>query len=271
MFKLSEKYEIDGKILKCDYIRYSPSKISTINTPNSQIYINIPRKESVVSLLNSCLELNFDVLHAATGNRYTNDNDIRLINLGVIALFSIYKLATSSGKHLEEVNHAHIVSLVYKLLTSSKGSDDLSIGFHRDRGRRKDELAKEVNVKGEKHVRIYLKDIFGFAEHQEKGTYGLGYKLTLTRNTDNGALNKDNAVNNAKIKINAVEWYAPHYTPSIDQQTYLFKPIKDKTPIQIHYFIIQRDLFSWKKWILKIFGLLNWEHKRVLTFPCGFL
>ena len=26
-----------------------------------------------------------------------------------------------------------------------------------------------------------LSDIFGFAEHQEKGTYGFGYKLTLTR------------------------------------------------------------------------------------------
>ena len=43
MFKLNEKYEIDRKILKCDYIRYSPSRISTINTPNSQIFINIPR------------------------------------------------------------------------------------------------------------------------------------------------------------------------------------------------------------------------------------
>ena len=29
MVKLSEKYEIDRKILKCDYIRYSPSELST--------------------------------------------------------------------------------------------------------------------------------------------------------------------------------------------------------------------------------------------------
>ena len=29
MFKLSENYEIDRKILKCDYIRYSPAEIST--------------------------------------------------------------------------------------------------------------------------------------------------------------------------------------------------------------------------------------------------
>ena len=62
MFKLSEKYEDDRRNQKCDYIRFSPSEISTINTPNSQIYINIPREDSVISLLNSYLELNFDVL-----------------------------------------------------------------------------------------------------------------------------------------------------------------------------------------------------------------
>ena len=42
-----------------------------------------------------------------------------------------------------------------------------------------------------------LKDIFGFAEHQERSTHGLGYKLTITRNSDNAVLNKANATNNA--------------------------------------------------------------------------
>ena len=78
-------------ILKRDYIRYSPSKISTINTANSQTYINIPRQDSVNSLLNSYLDLNFDVLHAASNHRYADNNDIRLVNLGPIALFSNYK------------------------------------------------------------------------------------------------------------------------------------------------------------------------------------
>ena len=75
MFKLSEKYQIDIRILKCDYIIYSPSEISTIDTPISQIYIIIPREDSVISLLNSFIETNFDVLHAATGNRYANGDD----------------------------------------------------------------------------------------------------------------------------------------------------------------------------------------------------
>ena len=186
-------------------------------------------------MLNSYLELNFDVLHARTNNRYANDNDIRLVNLGPIALFSNYKLTTSSGKHLENIDHAHIVSLMYKLLTSSKVSDDLSIGFDRDRTRRRNELTNNKNIKGKYHVRIYLKDVFGFAEYQEKATYGLGYKLTLTRNTDNAVLNKGNAINIGKIKINALEWYVPHYTPSIQQQSILSKQFLNKTPTQIQY------------------------------------
>ena len=235
MFKLNEKYSINRDVSKCDYIRYSPSEKSTINTPNSQVYINIPREDSVISLLISYLELSFDVLHTATNNRYAEGNDIRLINLGPIALFSNYKLTTSSGKHLEKIDHAHIVSLMYKLLTSSRGSDDLSIGFDRDRNRRQRELTDNKSQKGNFHVRIYLKDVFGFAEYQEKATYGLAYKLTLTRKRDNAVLNKGNAINKGKIKINAVEWYEPHYTTSMQQQSILSKPILNETPTEIKY------------------------------------
>ena len=136
MFKLNEKNEINRNVLKCDCIRYSPSEISTVNTAISQIYINIRREDSVISLLNSYLELNFDVLHAATNNRYVDGNDIRLVNLRPVALISKYKLTTSSGKQLEIVDHAHIVSSMYKLITNANA---LSIGFDRDRNRRQRE------------------------------------------------------------------------------------------------------------------------------------
>ena len=235
MFKLSKKYSVNRDILKCDYIRYSPSEISTINTANSQVYNNIPREDSVISLINSYLELNFDVLHAATNNRYADGNDIRLVNLGPIALFSNYKLTASSGKHLENIDNAHIVSLMYKLLTSSRGSNDLSFGFDRDRNRRQRELSNNKTQKGKYHVRIYLKDVFGFAENQEKATFGLGYKLTSTRNSDNAVLNEGKAINNGKIKINAIKWCVPHYTPSMQQQSILSKQILNKTPTENIY------------------------------------
>ena len=235
MFKLSEKYEVDRKILKCDYIRYSPSEISTINTPSSQIYINILREDSVISLLNSYIELNFDVLKAENSNRYADTDDMRLINLGPIALFNNYKLKTSSGKHLENIDHAHIVSLMYKLLSSSRDSDDLSIGFHRNRDKRKQEMLNNKTQKGKIQLRICLKDVFGFAEYQEVASFDLSYRLTLTRNNDNAVLNKNDATNNAKIKINGIEWYVPHYETSIKEYTKLQTQIKNKTPTNLHY------------------------------------
>ena len=241
MFKLNEKYEVDRRILKCDYIRYSPSEISTINTASSQIYINIPREDSLISLLNSYIDLNFDVLHANDDTRYVNNDESRLVNLGPVALFTNYKLTTSSGKHLEEVSHAHIVSLMYKLITTAKECDDLSIGFDRDRTRKRNELTTNKNVKGKYHARIYLKDVFGFAEHQEKATYGLGYKLTLTRNNDSGVLNENNTVAVRKVKINAIEWYVPHYTASMSQQTVLSNQIVNKIPTELQY--IERSVF----------------------------
>ena len=61
--------------------------------------------------------------------------------MGPISLFSNFKLTTSSGKHLEDISHAHLVSLMHELLASSKNSDDLSIAFHRSYIIRKDELA----------------------------------------------------------------------------------------------------------------------------------
>ena len=241
MFKLNERYEVNRKILKCDYIRYSPSEISTKNTANSQIYINIPREDSLISLLRSYLDLNFDVLPAATNNRHVEGDDKWLINLAATALFSNFKLTTSSRKHLENLYHAHIVSLMYKLLTSSKGSDDLTIGFDRDRNRRKREMTNNKNIKGKYLMRIYLKDIFGFAEHQEKATYGLGYKLTLTRNDDNAVLNKTNATVIGKIKSNIIEWYVPHYTASLKEQGILMQQITDKIPTDLRY--VERSVF----------------------------
>ena len=46
-----------------------------------------------------------------------------------------------------------------------------------------------------------LKVVFGFAEHQEKATFGLGCKLTLTRSKDDVALNKNPDIADGKIKL----------------------------------------------------------------------
>ena len=131
-------------------------------------------------------------MHAATGNRYADGNNIGLCNLGQIALISIYQLSTSNAIHLEDNSHAHIVFLMFKLVTSARNTDGLSIGFDRNRDRRQQDLTKNKTQKGKIHVKISLKDKFGFVENQQKATYDLGYKLTLTSNTDNALLKKEN-------------------------------------------------------------------------------
>ena len=235
MFKLNENYEVDPRILKCDYIRYAPAETSTINTPSSQININISRGDSVISLLSSYLDLNFEVVEKSDGSRYRNGNDIKLINLGPIALFSNFKLTTSSGKHLEDISHAHLVSLMDKLITSSKNSDDLSIGFDRSSVRRRAEMTNNRIVKGKHHLRIMLKDVFGFAEHQEKATYGLGYKLTLTRKKDEAVIDKAAGIADARFKIDHIHWNVPHYTPSMQQQSIMSKQILNETSTELRY------------------------------------
>ena len=212
-----------------------PSEINTINIAKSQIYINIPREDGVFSLSNSYLELKFDVLHAATNNRYAFNNDIKLVNLGPIALFSKYRLTTFSWKDLEKSEHDHIACLMYKLLTTARGCDDLYIGFHRDRDTRQRELTNNKKIKGKYHVRIYLKVTFGIAQQQLKGTCGLRYVLTLTRNIDSAVLHEDNAINKTKNKIKCIHWYVPHYTPSIAQQALLLKQIQSNTPTELQY------------------------------------
>ena len=250
MFKLNEKEDVDGDFLKCDYIRYSPSELVEKN-PNSQIYINNLRGDSVNIVKGGILRLNFDVIRATTKNRNVDGNDIRLVNLGPIAFSFIYKLASSSGKHIEEINRAHIVYLMYKLIISARSTVDLSKGFDRHREKRKRELTNNKKIKGKYHVTNLLDDNFDFCENQLKATCGLGYRLTLTRNSDNAVLDKGNAINNAKIKIDCRDWYVKIYTPSIGKQRILTKQIVDKTPTEVHYperSVFMKEVKTQKLW-----------------------
>ena len=130
---------------------------------------------------------------------------------------------------------------MYKLITTAKGCDDLSIRFDRGRTRRRNELTNNKNIKGKCHVRIYLDDVFGFVEHQVKATYGLGYKLTLTRNSDNAVLNKADATKLGKVEINAIEWHVRNYTVSMSQQAVLSNQIVNRIPTELQY--TERSVF----------------------------
>ena len=217
------------------------AETSTINTPNSQIFIIIPREDSVISSLKSYLDLNFEVIKKAENIRYGDGNDTMLVHVRPFALFSKFKLRTSSGKHLEDTCHDHIVSLMYTLISSAEDTNDLSIGLDHSHNRTRDELTSIKNRKGKYHLRITLKDVFGFAKHQKKATYALGYNVTLTTNEDEAIIDKPPGSPDAGIKIDHIQWYKSHYTPSIQQQGILSKQIFKKTPTELRY--IERSVF----------------------------
>ena len=81
-------------------------------TGNSQIYIKIAREDSVMSLLICYIDINFDVLHAASNDTYVVGNDVSLVIIGPIASFSNFNLTTSSGKHLKHMSRSYCFIIV---------------------------------------------------------------------------------------------------------------------------------------------------------------
>ena len=189
---------VDRPVVECDYIRYTLPSLNLLNGENNQIFIDIPREDGVISLKDSYLEFYFSVVHKAVAkDRYVADDHMRLVNLGSIAISIKYWLTISSGKEMEEIDKAHVICLFYNLLSSSRESVDLWIGFHRSIEALEKELINNKTTEGKYQVRIYLKDVFVFAKDQYNCTFGLGYKLTFQRNSDNYILGHLEAVDDA--------------------------------------------------------------------------
>ena len=253
MFSLKNKYTLEKPIHQIDFIKYSPSSLATINNTNSNTTISFPKEDAYICLQNSFISLEFEVLKN-NDTRYTNGDEIGLVNFGPISLFSEAKLTTSSGKHLEKVDNLHLISLMYKCLTSTKSTSQLLYGFEESETIRRQELTNNKNEKGTFFVRIKLKDLFGFAD-QVKITYGLGYTLTLKRNTNNDAILRSVGVDAAKVVIKDIGWYIPHYVPSIENQQLVMDQILNKDPTELSYTernIFRKDVNTNSNWTFEL-------------------
>ena len=113
------------------------------------------------------------------GHAWHADGDLlRLGILAPIALYNKYRLANCNEKQTEEIGKAQDNCLMYRLVSSSRESDDMFVGFHRSFEAREREKTKLKTTKANHHVRIYLKDVCGFADCQENASYGVGSKLS---------------------------------------------------------------------------------------------
>ena len=117
---------------------------------------------------------------------------------------------------------------------------------------RRDYIIKNSNLKGSFSFKVPLKHIFGFCEDYDKVVYRFKHALTLTRNNDNDAIFKSNAVDggsnpvvvNGKIMLRKISWFMPHVTPADKDKMELYKIIEGKEKLQVGYRIIQCDTAS---------------------------
>ena len=98
-FNLDNTYGYNNDIHKSKIIKYKPKNLATMNTINTNINIILNREENHLNLHDSYLEIEFVVSDDA-GGVFANDANIRLVNYGMMALFSSIKLETSGGRSI---------------------------------------------------------------------------------------------------------------------------------------------------------------------------
>ena len=234
-FNLDTTYDYNKDIHKKKIIKYKPNNLATMNTINTNINIILNREENLLNLHDSYLEIEFVVSDDA-GGVFADDANIRLVNYGMIALFSSIKLETSGGRTIEYIDHCHPNLLMYKLLTST--DDEYESGFVRNQGNRDIELKGDhiAAQRGHMYMMIKMSDLFGFVNDLEKIIYGLGFKLILKRDNIDRALYIANANpgavgNDANIEIGDIAWCAPSIDLSNDNRIIVQKGLSKKNNV----------------------------------------
>ena len=122
---------LDGPTVEFEYIRYASQSLPHISTANESFFCYTRRrfcnffKRDLYRFQNSC-----EVM--GTIDRFVAADGTKAIKFGAIVLISDSNLSTSSKKEIGLIDHALIICLMYKVLSSPRRFADISIGFHRD-------------------------------------------------------------------------------------------------------------------------------------------
>ena len=127
---------------------------------------------------------------------------------------------------------------------------------------RRQYIITKSDPKGSFSFKIPLKHTFGFCGDYDKVVYGFKHCLTLTRNDDNNAIFKSNAVDgggndvcvDGKIMLSKICWFMPHVVLADKDTMELYKIIERKEKLPVGYRMIQCDSasipqtasFSWR-------------------------
>ena len=239
-FNLDTTYGYNNYIDKSKIIKFKFNNLASMNAINANIHIILNREENHLNLRDSYLEIDFVVSDNA-GGVFAKDANIRLVNCGMMALFSSVKLETSGGRTIEYIDHCHHNLLMYKLLNST--DDEYESGFvrnqvNRDSQFKGDHIAAE---RGHMYMMIKMSDLFGFVNDFEKIIYGLGLKLILKRNHNDRALFRVNADVGAvaidgNIDIREISWCVPNIDPSNDTRIIVQKGLSKQNNVDLSYY-----------------------------------
>ena len=264
----------DDSIDKYEEIEYEPIAGTNLNAPGQDIRLTIETQDIFTHPSESYLIVEGRLLKG-DNNSYGNNDLITLTNNGIMHLFKRIRYDLS-GQEIENIMNVGQATIMLGLLkypddfSKSKGlnqlwykdttvnADDDNVGY----AYRRYYIVRNSNPKGSFSFRIPLKYIFGFCEDYDKVVYGLKHNLTLTRNDDNNAIFKTNAVDgggndalvDGKVILSKISWFMPHVTPADRDKMELYKIIERKEKIPVGYRMIQCDsasipqaiAFSWR-------------------------
>ena len=266
ILQITEDIPVDDSIYEYEYKEYNPITGTDLN--RGSIVITIESQDIYTHPAESFLVIEGQLIKEApappAAAEYVNDDNIALINNGLMYLFSDvrYHLASHEIEVLQNPGHATTMLGLLKYpddFTKSQGLNqvwapdtDEGTAINNNKGfkLRRDYIINMVEGAGNKgkfNFKIPLKHFLGFCEDYKKILYGMQQRLTLTRTgNDNAILRGQNAagnaaLDNAKIELNKISWFMPHVIPSDAYRLQLDKIIEKKEKIPVGYRMLQCD------------------------------
>ena len=266
ILQITEDIPVDDSIYEYEYKEYNPITGTDLN--RGSIVVTIESQDIYTHPAESFLIIEGQLIKEApappAAAEYINDDNIALINNGLMYLFSDvrYHLASHEIEVLQNPGHATTMLGLLKYpddFTKSQGLNqvwapdtDEGTAINNNKGfkLRRDYIINMVegaDNKGKFNFKIPLKHFLGFCEDYKKILYGMQQRLTLTRTrNDNAILRGQNAAGNAalvnaKIELNKISWFMPHVIPSDAYRLQLNKIIERKEKIPVGYRMLQCD------------------------------
>ena len=256
ILQIQEKYEEDDSIKSYEYNEYYPSSGSNLNMAG-QITITIENLDEFYHPRRSWLLVEGDLLKAADGTRYGDDDLITLTNNAIMYLFTNIKYELS-GQEIESLNHpgfaTTMLGLAKRPFDYAKGSglmqcwypdtstaaETTNVGFEA----RRNYVIKTPTPKGSFSFGIELENMFGFCEDYDKVVYGMRHSLILIRKSDDDAIFRAAAPDAGKVKLSKISWMMPRVHPSDAKKYNLYKSIESKVVLDAAYRMRQCNIIE---------------------------